>query len=52
LNNLACTSWYHQKALDKIVTIPEKTKEKELASKDSEYIVSYFKEAIEKLESL
>ena len=36
----------------KVKTIPEKTREKELVSKDSEHIINYFKETIEKLEKI
>jgi len=52
LNNLACTAWYHHREAMKVETIPEKTREKEMASRDSEYIINYFKETIEKLEKM
>jgi len=52
LNNLACTAWYHHREAMKVKTIPEQTREKELASKDSEHIINYFKETIEKLEKI
>jgi hypothetical protein len=32
LNNLACTAWYHHREAMKVKTIPEQTREKELAS--------------------
>ena len=34
----------------KVQTIPEQTKEKEMAKRDSQHIINYFKETIEKLE--
>lgn len=52
MNNLAVTSWYHSRELERTKTIPEETKEKEQAKKDSEHILGYFKETIEKLEKL
>ncbi len=50
LNNLACTAWFHQREMEKTKTIPEQTKAKDQAKKDSEFIANYFKEAIHKLE--
>jgi len=50
LNNLACTAWYHHRDAMKVQTIPEQTKEKEMAKRDSQHIINYFKETIEKLE--
>ena len=52
LNNLACTAWYHYREAMKVKTIPEQTREKEMVSKDSEHIINYFKETIEKLEKI
>lgn len=52
LNNLACTAWYHHREAMKVQTIPEQTKEKEMASRDSLHIINYFKETIEKLEKV
>ena len=52
LNNLACTAWYHHRDAMKVQTIPEQTKEKEMAKRDSQHIINYFKETIEKLEKI
>ncbi|CDW84277.1 UNKNOWN [Stylonychia lemnae] len=52
LNNLACASWQHYTTEMKVKTIPEITKEKEIAIQDNKHTLTYFKDAIEKLETL
>ena len=38
--------------ISKLKTIPEQTKEKESAQKDFNYVMNYFKGALEKLEKI